>query len=59
MAIPLKETLAQLKALSSEKMRAHNTKKGAGDNQFGVRHGDIRKLAMEVKTNAVQDTGDR
>ena len=26
-------------------------KNGAGDNQFGVRLGDIRKLAKEIKTN--------
>ncbi len=45
----LEETLAQLKALGNEKMRVHNKKHGAGDNQFGVRHGDIRKLAKEIK----------
>ena len=32
-------------------MRAHNTKNGAGDNQFGVQHGDIRVLAKKIKTN--------
>ena len=47
----LKETLAQLKALGDEKMRAQNKKNGAGDNQFGVRLGGIRKLAKEIKTN--------
>lgn len=47
----LKETLAQLKALGDEKMRAQNNKNGAGDNQFGVRLSDIRKLAKEIKTN--------
>jgi 3-methyladenine DNA glycosylase AlkD len=51
MATILKETLAQLKALGNEKVRAQNTKNGAGDNQFGVRHGDIRKLATKIKTN--------
>jgi 3-methyladenine DNA glycosylase AlkD len=58
----LKETLAQLKALGDEKMRAQHKKNGAGDNQFGVRLGDIRKLANEIKTNhelaiALWDTG--
>jgi len=47
----LQETLAQLQALGDEKMRAQNNKNGAGNNQFGVRLGDIRKLAKEIKTN--------
>jgi 3-methyladenine DNA glycosylase AlkD len=47
----LKETLKQLKALGDAKVRAHNTKYGAGDNQFGVKHGDIRALAKKFKTN--------
>lgn len=47
----LKETLAQLKMLGDEKVRAHNKKYGAGDHQFGVRHGDIRQLAKTIKTN--------
>src|SRR5262245_61359952 len=32
-------------------MRAHNTKNGAGENQFGVRLGDLRVLAKKIKTN--------
>jgi 3-methyladenine DNA glycosylase AlkD len=40
-----------LKSLGNEKMRAQNKKHGAGDNQFGVQHGDIRKLAAKIKTN--------
>jgi len=51
MAITLQETLAQLESLSDEKVRAHNTKNGAGKNQFGVKHGDIRKIAAKIKTN--------
>jgi 3-methyladenine DNA glycosylase AlkD len=47
----LKATLAQLKSLGSEKVRAHNKKYGAGDNQFGVKHGDIRKLAEKMKAD--------
>ena len=47
----LKETLKQLKALGNEKVRAHNTKYGADDNQFGVKLGDIRKLATKIKLN--------
>jgi 3-methyladenine DNA glycosylase AlkD len=47
----LNETLKQLKALGDEKVRAHNTKYGAGDNQFGVKHGDIQVLAKTIKTD--------
>jgi 3-methyladenine DNA glycosylase AlkD len=47
----LKETLKQLKALGNEATRKHNTKYGAGDNQFGVKSGDIRTLAKKIKTN--------
>ena len=47
----LEQTLKQLEALGNEKMRAQNSRHGAGDNQFGVRLGDIRKLASEIKTN--------
>ncbi|MCW5963512.1 MAG: DNA alkylation repair protein, partial [Bryobacterales bacterium] len=47
----LKETLAQLESLGNEKLRAHHTRSGAEDNQFGVRLGDIRKLAAKIKTN--------
>jgi 3-methyladenine DNA glycosylase AlkD len=51
MAMTLKDALAQLKSLGDEKVRAHNKKYGAGDNQFGVRLGDIRKLAAKIKTD--------
>jgi 3-methyladenine DNA glycosylase AlkD len=51
MAMTLKETLAQLKSLGDEKVRAHNKKYGAGDNQFGVKMGDIRKVAAKIKTD--------
>lgn len=46
-----KDILAQLEALGDEKMRAHNKKRGAGDNQFGVKMGDIRAIAKKIKTN--------
>ena len=51
MATNVKETLAQLKALGDERVRAQNKKRGAGDNQFGVKLGDLRKLAAKIKTN--------
>lgn len=47
----LQEALSQLKALGDLKVRKHNTKAGASDNQFGVKMGDIRKLAGKIKTD--------
>jgi len=47
----VKETLKQLKALGTDKMRAQNSKNGAGENQFGVRLGDLRVLAKKIKAN--------
>jgi 3-methyladenine DNA glycosylase AlkD len=47
----LSETLKQLKALGDAKVRAHNTKHGAPDKQFGVSLGDIRTLAKKIRTN--------
>ena len=45
------EALSRLEALGTDKMRAQNLKHGADDNQFGVRMGDIRKVAAEIKTD--------
>jgi len=47
----VKEALAQLEALGNEKVFARNKKLGAGDKQFGVQMGDIRKVAKKFKTN--------
>ena len=47
----LKETLKELKALGTAKVRAQNAKSGAGDNQFGVSLGDIRVLAKKIRTD--------
>ena len=47
----LAEALRQLEALGDEKMRAHNAKNGAGNKQFGVKHGDIRVLAKKIKAD--------
>ncbi|HVZ38122.1 MAG TPA: DNA alkylation repair protein [Candidatus Kapabacteria bacterium] len=46
-----KEILAQLEALGDEKVRTQNRRKGAGDNQFGVKLGDIRKVAAKIKAD--------
>lgn len=58
----LQEAMAQLESFGNEKVRAQNRKRGAGDNQFGVRLGDIRKVAAKIKTDerlaaALWDTG--
>jgi 3-methyladenine DNA glycosylase AlkD len=58
----LEDTLARLKSLGDEKVLAQNRRNGAGDNQFGVRLGDIRKLAPAIKSDdelarALWDTG--
>jgi 3-methyladenine DNA glycosylase AlkD len=45
----LKETMKALESLGNETMRAHNKKCGAGENQFGVKRGDLRKLAGQIK----------
>lgn len=45
------EALARLETMGSDKMRSQNRRSGAGDNQFGVKLGDIRKLAKEIKPN--------
>lgn len=47
----IKETLKELEALGIERMRTQNTKYGAGDNQFGVKRGDVRKVAKKIKTD--------
>ncbi len=45
------EILAQLESLGDKARRAHNTKAGAPDNQFGVKLGDIRAVAKNIKTD--------
>ena len=47
----LEETLRQLESLGNAGVRAQNAKSGAGDNQFGVKRGDLRILANKMKTN--------
>ncbi len=45
------EILKQLEALGNPTVRERNARNGAGDNQFGAKLGDIRKLAKTIKTN--------
>ena len=47
----VKEILAKLKSLGDEKVRTHNKKWGVDDNQFGVKMGDIRKIAESIKVD--------
>ena len=47
----LNETMDELRQLGNEKVREQNAKNGAGDNQFGVKSGDLRTLAKRIKTN--------
>lgn len=47
----LQQALDQLESLANETTRKHNKKWGAGENQFGVPHGEIRKLAAKIKTD--------
>src|SRR5262245_8812467 len=52
----LEKALEQLESLGNEGVRAQNAKggawgPGAGDKQFGVKHGDIRVLAKKIKAD--------
>lgn len=66
-SMTVEESLRHLKSLGDAKVRAQNAKigpwgRGAGDNQFGVKHGDIRVLAKKIKADhtlalSLWDTG--
>jgi 3-methyladenine DNA glycosylase AlkD len=47
----LQEVMQELESLGSERQRKQNTKQGASDNQFGVKLGDIRKVAKKIKVD--------
>lgn len=49
-AATLEQVLKQLESLGNETTRKHNIKWGAGADQFGVKHGDIRALAKKMGT---------
>lgn len=49
MSVP--EILKTLESLGDEKRRAFAKKRGASDNQYGVKMGDIRKVAKSLKKN--------
>jgi 3-methyladenine DNA glycosylase AlkD len=45
------EALQELQALADPAVLARNSRADATDNQFGVKLGDIRKLAKRIKSN--------
>ena len=47
----LDEALSRLKALRNDGTYANNEKNGAAGQQFGVKHGDIRTVAKEIKSD--------
>jgi 3-methyladenine DNA glycosylase AlkD len=47
----LAAALKRLEALGDEKMRVQNARHGAGPRQFGVKRGDLRKVAAQIKTD--------
>jgi 3-methyladenine DNA glycosylase AlkD len=58
----LDEAMKQLESLGNARVRAQNTKHGAGDNQFGVSLGEIRTVAKKIRASpalalALWDTG--
>jgi len=49
--VTVDETMTRLEALGDPARRAFNAKRGASENQFGVKTGDLRKLAKEIKAD--------
>ncbi|RNL54519.1 DNA alkylation repair protein [Pedobacter jejuensis] len=47
----IQETLKTLESLSDEKVKKQHLKIGARDNLFGVKMGDIRNIAKNIKTD--------
>jgi 3-methyladenine DNA glycosylase AlkD len=47
----LPDTLARLESLGDASVRERNARNGAHDNQFGVKLGDLRKVAKTIKTD--------
>ena len=47
----VKDIQSELASLSDEKTKARNLKNGIGENQFGVKLGDLRKVAKKIKMN--------
>ena len=48
---PVTDILAQLAALGHDQVRDRNARLGAGPDQYGVKLGDIRRLAAKFKND--------
>lgn len=46
-----REILSRLESMGVPARKKHNIKMGAGENQFGVKLGDLRKVAKEIGTD--------
>ena len=47
----LQEAMSELERLGDPKMREFNAKRGAPENQFGLKMGDIRNVAKKIKSD--------
>jgi 3-methyladenine DNA glycosylase AlkD len=45
------EVMAKLSGLRNDMIYKHNAKRGAGDNQFGVKSTDLRDVAKQIKAS--------
>jgi 3-methyladenine DNA glycosylase AlkD len=45
------EVMDRLRGLRNDMIYKHNAKRGAGENQFGVKSADLRDLAKQIKAN--------
>lgn len=45
------DAMSRLQSLGTDQVKKLNIRNGAGDNQFGVKLGDIRNLAKEIKSD--------
>lgn len=51
LAMTYDEVMSRLESLGDERLRQQNARHGVGENQFGVKMGDLRVLAKEIKLN--------
>jgi len=54
MSITVRQVLERLAEFGDERVLARDRKLGAGDSQYGVRLGEIRKVAKEIGTDHEQ-----
>jgi 3-methyladenine DNA glycosylase AlkD len=51
LAMTYDEVMSRLESLGDERLRQQNARHGVGEKQFGVKMGDLRALAKEIKLN--------